>query len=70
MTLYYIMKSYFYDKQYIECNIKLVELNQKYTIIENSKRKIFLKIKAKIMLYSLIINFIYNDLEKSKNLII
>ena len=70
ITLYYIMKSYYYDKQYILCQKTSIELNDMLHLIENIQRKKFLKMKSKIFLYTLIIYFTYDELDKSLNSII
>ena len=70
LTLYYIMKSYYYNKQYDSCEETLIELNNMVHFIEKEKPKKFLKIKSKLFLYSSIINFIYDDLDKSLNSVI
>ena len=65
ITLYLIMKTKFYLKQYEECEIIKEQLNNIIPSIYKEKRDKYFKIKITIFLYDLIINFIKDDLDKS-----
>ena len=76
-TLYLIMKSYFHLKQYSKCLSIQKDITEKILIEkirENGKKNkkkdknkydLFTKIKAKIEIYNLFINFIYDNLDNS-----
>ena len=65
ITLFIMMKAYFYTRQYQYCKniIDILEPLLKY--IPKNKYELFIKIKSKIMIYQLILYFIYNDLDAS-----
>ena len=63
VTLYTMMKGYFYTKQYQECKLIIDTLEPLLEYIPKNKFELFIKIKAKIMVYQLILYFIYNDLD-------
>ena len=65
ITLYLIMKTKCYLKQYEECEIIKEQLNNIIPSIYKEKRDKYFKIKITIFLYDLIINFIKDDLDKS-----
>ena len=65
VTLYKMMKGYFYTKQYQECKNILDILEPLLKYIPKNKFDLFIKIKSRIMIYQLILHFIYNDLDAS-----
>ena len=67
MTLYFIMKCKFYSKNYTNCEFTKSKLEILLNDIPKEKKHEFLKIKAKIMIYGLFLNFINDDLEESIN---
>ena len=70
VTLYLIMKGYFYSKQYNKCKQTLEALDSMLKYIDKNKKDIFIKIKSKILLYQLIIFFISDDIDNSVDSII
>ena len=70
LTLYLIMKSHFYLKQYNDCELIKQKLDDELISIYKDKRDAFFKIKSKIFLYDLIINFINDNLNESINSIL
>ena len=70
ITLYLMMKGYFYSKQYNKCKQVLETLDSMLEYIQKDKKDIFIKIKAKILLYQLILYFIYDDIDNSVDSII
>ena len=80
ICLYYIMKSYFYNKNYLECISvkeklceklsKLSSVKKKETESDMIKKDIFLKMYSKILLFELLINYICDNLDLSiKNIL-
>ena len=65
ITLYTMMKGYFYTRQYQDCKYIMDTLEPLLEYIPKNKSNIFIKIKSKIMIYQLILYFIYNDLDAS-----
>ena len=70
LTLYLIMKSYFHLRQYNDCYIIKEKLENTLQNIYNDRRDQFFKMKSKIFLYDLIINFILDNLKESIDSII
>ena len=70
ITLYQMMKGYFYTKQYQDCKDILDVLEPLLEYIPKNKFEVFIKIKSKIMIYQLILCFIYDDLDASFDSII
>ena len=70
ITLYTIMKGYFYTRQYNECKniIDILEPMLKY--IPKNKFELFIKMKSKIMVYQLILYFIYDNLDSAFDAVI
>ena len=76
-TLYLMMKSFYYARQYSNCLTLQDEIIRKIEIEEKRDRKIikekidlFIKIKARIDVYKLLINFIFDNLDKSVDLML
>ena len=65
LTLYLMMKSYFHLRQYNDSYLIKEKLENTLQNIYNDKRDEFFKIKSKIFLYDLIINFILDNLKES-----
>ena len=65
VTLYLIMKSQFYCKEYDNCEITKSKIDETLLLIYKTKRSEFYKIKSKILLYDLIIFFIKDEINKS-----
>ena len=65
ITLYIIMKGYFYTKQYTNCTSVIKELEPMLVYIPKNKQDIFIKMKSKILVYQLILFFISDDLDNS-----
>ena len=59
ITLYLIMKGYFYTKQYIKCRSTIEELEPMLEYIPKNKFDVFIKIKSKILMYQLIMHILY-----------
>ena len=70
VTLYIMMKGYFYTKQYQDCKDIIDILEPLLEYIPKNRYNLFIKIKSKIMIYQLILYFIYNDLDASLESII
>ena len=70
ITLYIIMKGYFYTRQYDSCRNIMDILEPLLEYIPKSKFDLFIKIKSKIMIYQLILEFIYNHLDESFDAVI
>ena len=70
VTLYIMMKVYFYTKQYQDCKDIIDILEPLLEYIPKNRYNLFIKIKSKIMIYQLILYFIYNDLDASLESII
>ena len=70
LTLYLIMKSYFHLRQYNDSYIIKEKLDNMLPSIYKDKREQFFKIKSKIVLYDLIINFILDNSKESIDSII
>ena len=64
-TLYLIMKSYFYLRQYNDSYLIKEKLENMLPNIYKERRDEFFKMKSKIFLYDLIINFILDNLKES-----
>jgi tetratricopeptide (TPR) repeat protein len=74
-TLYLIMKSYFHLKQYTKCLSIQKDISEKILIEKRrdkgkkhknkDKYDLFIKIKAKMEMYKILIYFIYDDLDNS-----
>ena len=65
ITLYSIMKGYFYTKQYDKCKSILEQLEKMIQSISKEKTDIFIKIKSKIFFYKLMLYFIHDDIDNS-----
>ena len=65
LTLYTMMKGYFYIGQYDNCKNIIDILEPMLEYIPKNKFDIFIKMKSKIMTYQLILYFIYDDLDAS-----
>ena len=65
LTLYLMMKSYFHLRQYNDSYLIKEKIENTLQNIYNDKRDEFFKIKSKIFLYDLIINFILDNLKES-----
>ena len=65
VTLYSMMKGYFYTKQYPDCKNIISVLEPLLIYIPKNKFDLFIKMKSKIMILRLILYFIYNDLDAS-----
>jgi hypothetical protein len=59
------MKANFYSKQYMEVKSIMEVLEPMLDNIPKNELDIFIKIKAKILIYRLILYFIYDDLDNS-----
>lgn len=70
VTLYLIMKSNFYCKQYDNCEKIKEQLEKILPTIFKEKRTDYFKIKSKILLYDFILLFIKDDLNNSIDSII
>jgi tetratricopeptide (TPR) repeat protein len=70
ITLYIIMKGYFYTRQYDSCRNIMDILEPLLEYIPKSKFDLFIKLKSKIMIYQLILEFIYNHLDESFDAVI
>ena len=76
-TLYLMMKSFYYSRQYSNCLPLHDEIIEKIEIEEKRDRKItkekidlFIKIKARVEVYKLLINFIFDNLDISVDLML
>ena len=65
ITLYIMMKGYFYTKQYMKVKSIMETIEPMLNYIPKNKFNIFIKIKSKILIYQLILYFIYDDLDNS-----
>ena len=65
ITLYIMMKGYFYSRQYTKVKSIIETLEPMLEYIPKNKSNIFIKIKSKILIYQLILDFIYDDLDSS-----
>ena len=65
ITLYIMMKGFFYSKQYLKVKSTMETLEPMLQYIPRNKLYIFIKIKSKILIYQLILYFIYDDLDNS-----
>ena len=65
ISLYLIMKSNYYCKEYDNCEYIKSQLNEILPSIYKEKRSDYYKIKSKILLYDLIIFFIKDNINKS-----
>ena len=65
ITLYTMMKSYFYSKQYPKVKSIMEILEPLLDNIPKNKFYIFIKIKSKILIYQLLLYFIYDELDNS-----
>ena len=63
VTLYSMMKGYFYTRQYEECKNIIDTLEPMLEYIPKNKFELFIKIKSKIMVYQLILYIIYDELD-------
>ena len=70
ITLYIMMKGYFYIRQYDKCKIIKDNLDSLLEYIPKEKKEYFIKIKSKILLYELILYFISDDIDNSIDSII
>ena len=70
IVLYLMMKTSFYNKQYNESEKILEHLNSMLEFIPKDKNNIFIKIKAKILIYQLILFFINDDIDNSVDSVI
>ena len=70
VTLYLIMKSFFYTKQYDKCQETLDHLETVLEYIPKEKFDSFIKIKSRILIYRLILYFINDDIDNSVDSII
>ena len=65
VTLYLMMKANFYSKQYMEVKSIMKVLEPMLENIPKNELDVFIKIKAKILIYRLILYFIYDELDDS-----
>ena len=65
ITLYIMMKGYFYSKKYKECSATIDMLEPMLEYIPKNKLEIFIKIKSKILMYQTILFFIFDEIDKS-----
>ena len=65
MTLYLMMKGYFYSRQYDNCKAILENLDSSLEYIQNNNNDFYIKIKSKILIYELILYFINDDIDNS-----
>ena len=65
ITLYLIMKSNFYCKEYDNCEEIKEQLENMLLSIYKDKRNVYFKIKSKLLLYDLILLYIKDDLNGS-----
>ena len=65
ITLYMMMKGYYYTKQYLKVKSTMEMLEPLLQYIPNDKFDIFIKMKSKILIYQLILYFIYDELDNS-----
>ena len=65
ITLYIMIKGYFYTKQYMKVKSIMETIEPMLKYIPKNKFIIFIKIKSKILIYQLILYFIYDDLDNS-----
>ena len=65
LALYSIMKCHFYLKQYNDCDLVKEKLDNILQSIYKDRRDEYFKIKSKILLYDIIINFIKDNLNES-----
>ena len=65
ITLYMMMKGYYYTKQYLKVKSTIEMLEPLLQYIPNDKFDIFIKMKSKILIYQLISYFIYDELDNS-----
>ena len=70
LTLYTMMKGYFYTGQYDDCKNIIDTLEPMLEYIPKNKFDIFIKMKSKLMTYQLILYFIYDDLDASLGAVI
>ena len=70
LTLYTMMKGYFYTGQYEECKNIIEILEPMLEYIPKNKFDTFIKMKSKIMTYQLILYFIYDNLDASLEAVI
>ena len=63
VTLYSMMKGYFYTRQYEECKNIIDTLEPMLEYIPKNKFELFIKIKSKIMVYQLILYITYDELD-------
>ena len=77
MTLYLMIKSFYYSRQYSNCLSLQDEIIKRIEIEEQRDKKIikekidlFIKIKARVEVYKLIINFIFENLDTSVDLML
>ncbi len=64
------MKGYFYTRQYDSCRNIMDILEPLLEYIPKTKFDLFIKLKSKIMIYQLILEFIYNHLDESFDAVI
>ena len=76
-TLYLMIKSFYYARQYSNCLPLHDEIIRRMEIEEKRDKKIikekvdlFIKIKARVDVYKLLINFIFDNLDTSVDLIL
>ena len=70
VTLYSMMKGYFYTRQYEECKNIIDTLEPMLEYIPKNKFELFIKIKSKIMVYQLILYIIYDELDMAFDAVI
>ena len=70
VTLYTMMKGYFYTRQYEECKNIIDTLEPMLEYIPKNKFELFIKIKSKIMVYQLILYIIYDELDMAFDAVI
>ena len=70
VTLYIMMKGYFYTRQYEECKNIIDTLEPMLEYIPKNKFELFIKIKSKIMVYQLILYIIYDELDMAFDAVI
>ena len=70
VTLYTMMKGYFYTKQYDDCKNIMEILEPMLEYLPKNKFDLFIKMKSKIMVYQLTLYFMYDELDNAFDAVI